>query len=115
MIVREYERNADFDGMRACLIELQEFERRIDPRKPAGNEMATAYISDALSKCAECHGKIFVAVEEGEIAGYATVLARVRSGTLDDGDLELYVDFEKDLAARAGAKGAADGQKRQEA
>lgn len=175
MIVREYERNADFDGMRACLIELQEFERRIDPRKPAGNEIATAYISDALSKCAECHGKIFVADEEGEIAGYATVLARVRSGTLDEGDLEyayladlvvratyrgrgmgreliakaetyargegakwlrvcvlaenqgarrlyhtagyseLYVDFEKDLTARAGVKGAADGQKHQEA
>lgn len=175
MIIRECDRNTDFDGMRACLIELQEFERRIDPRKPAGDEIATAYISDALSQCAECHGRIFVADEEGEIAGYATVLARVRSGTLDDGDLEyayladlvvraayrgrgmgrdliakaetyargegakwlrvcvlaenqgarrlyhtsgfseLYVDFEKDLTARAGVQGAADGQKHQEA
>jgi GNAT superfamily N-acetyltransferase len=175
MIVREFDRNADFDGMRACLIELQEFERRIDPRKPTEDEIATAYISDALSKCAECHGKIFVADEEDEIAGYATVLARVHSGTLDDGDLEyayladlvvratyrglgmgreliakaetyargegakwlrvcvlaenqgarrlyhasgnseLYVDFEKDLTARAGVQGAADGQKHQEA
>ena len=31
MIVREYDRDADFDGMRACLIERQDFERRIDP------------------------------------------------------------------------------------
>jgi len=44
MIVREFDRDADFDGMRACLIELQDFERRIDPRKPAGDETAVAHI-----------------------------------------------------------------------
>jgi hypothetical protein len=47
--------------MRACLIELQDFERRIDPRKPAGDQIAVAYISDALSQCADHHGRIFVA------------------------------------------------------
>ena len=88
MIVREYDRNADFEGIRACLIELQDFERRIDRRMPAGDEIANAYISEALSKCAECHGRIFVADQKGEIAGYAMVLAKVRSGALDDGDLE---------------------------
>ena len=88
MIVREYDRDADFEGIRACLIELQDFERRIDRRMPAGDEIANAYISEALSKCAECHGRIFVADQNGEIAGYATVLAKVRSGALDDGDLE---------------------------
>ena len=61
MIVREYHRDADFEGIRACLIELQEFERRIDRRMPAGDEIANAYISEALAKCAECHGRIFVA------------------------------------------------------
>ena len=75
MVIREYDRDADFEGIRACLIELQDFERRIDHRKPAGDEIANACISDALSKCAECHGRIFVADEKGEIAGYATVLA----------------------------------------
>jgi len=40
VIVREFDRDADFDGMRACLIELQDFERRIDPRKLAGDENA---------------------------------------------------------------------------
>ena len=44
MIVREFDRDADFDGMRACLIKLQDFERRIDPRKPAGDETAVAHI-----------------------------------------------------------------------
>src|SRR5687768_12324010 len=36
MIVREYDHDADFEGLRACLIELQNFERRIDPRMSAG-------------------------------------------------------------------------------
>ena len=44
MIVREFDQDADFGGMRACLIELQDFERRIDPRKPAGDETAVAHI-----------------------------------------------------------------------
>jgi GNAT superfamily N-acetyltransferase len=108
MIVREYAHDADFDGMRACLIELQEFERRIDPRKPAGDEIATAYISDALSQCAECHGRIFVADEKGEIAGYATVLAKVRSGSLDDGNLEYA--YLADLVVRAAYRGRGIGR-----
>jgi len=44
MIVREFDRDADFGGMRDCLIEFQDFERRIDPRKPAGDEIAVAHI-----------------------------------------------------------------------
>jgi len=99
MIVREFDRDADFDGMRACLIELQDFERRIDPRKPAGEQIAVAYISDALSQCADYHGRIFVAEEKGEIAGYATVLAKMRSGSLDDGNLEYA--YLADLVVRA--------------
>jgi len=35
VIVREFDRDADFDGMRAGLI---------DPRKPAGDEIAVAHI-----------------------------------------------------------------------
>ena len=108
MIIREYDQDADFDGMRACLIELQGFERRIDPRKPAGDEIATAYFSDALSQCAECHGRIFVAEEQGEIAGYATVLAKVRSGSLDDGNLEYA--YLADLVVRAAYRGRGIGR-----
>ena len=108
MIVREYDRDADFEGIRACLIELQDFERRIDRRMPAGDEIANAYILEALSKCAECHGRIFVADQEGEIAGYATVLAKVRSGGLDDGDLEYA--YLADLVVRAAYRGRGIGR-----
>lgn len=108
MIVREYVPDADFDGIRACLIELQNFERRIDRRRPAGDEIANAYISDALTDCADCHGRIFVAEEKGEIAGYATVLAKVHSGSLDDGDLEYA--YLADLVVRAGYRGRGIGR-----
>ena len=108
MIVREYVHHADFDGIRACLIELQDFERRIDPRKPAGDQIAVAYISDALSQCAEYHGRIFVAEEKGEIAGYATVLAKMRSGSLDDGNLEYA--YLADLVVRAAYRGRGIGR-----
>jgi len=40
MIVREFDRDADSDGIHAFLIELQDFERRIDPRTLAGDENA---------------------------------------------------------------------------
>ncbi len=99
MVVREFNREADFDGLRACLVELQDFERQIDRRKPTGDEIANACVSDALLKCAECHGRIFVADETGSIAGYATVLAKVRSDSLDDGDLEYA--YLADLVVRA--------------
>ncbi len=108
MFIREYDRYADFDGIRACLIELQEFERRIDCRKPSGEEIANAYISDALAKCAECHGRIFVADEEGNVAGYATILAKVRSDSLDDGDLEYA--YLADLVVRAAYRGRGIGR-----
>jgi len=108
MIVREYDRDADFDGLRACLIELQDFERGIDPRKPAGEEIAIAYVLDALSQCADCRGRIFVADEKGEIAGYATVLAKARSGALDDGNLEFA--YLADLVVRAAYRGRGIGR-----
>ena len=108
MIVREYDPDTDFEGIRACLIELQDFERRIDRRKPSGDEIADACISEALSKCAECHGRIFVADQKGEIAGYATVLAKVRSGALDEGDVEYA--YLADLIVRAAYRGRGIGR-----
>lgn len=109
MVVREYVSVTDLDGIRACLVELQDFERRIDSRRPAGDEIAKSYISDALTKCAECHGRIFVADEDGEIAGYATVLAKVRSGALDDGDLEYA--YVADLVVRETYRGQGFGSR----
>lgn len=103
MIVREYSGGTDLDGVRVCLIELQDFERGIDPRRPAGNDIADAYLVETLSKCEDCQGAVFVADDEGELAGYVTVLTKVRSGELDDGNLEYA--YVADLVVRKAYRG----------
>jgi GNAT superfamily N-acetyltransferase len=75
-------------GLRECLIELQEFERRMDPRMPPGAAIADAYLTDMFVRCGDCGGRILIAEVDGNVAGYATVLPRVRSEQIEDGDLE---------------------------
>ena len=48
MIIRPLNRQTDMDGLRDCLIELQDFEREIDPRMPPGKEIADDYIFEML-------------------------------------------------------------------
>lgn len=74
--------------MRACVVELQDFERTLDPRMPSGAEIADEYLDDMLQRCRECNGRVLVARVEGKFAGFVTVLAKVRSEDIDDGDLE---------------------------
>ncbi len=88
MHIRPYHRPGDETGIKACIIELQDFEREFDPRMPSGAEIADEYISDFSRRCNEFDGQIFVADASGKIAGYVMVLASVRSGDIDDGNLE---------------------------
>ncbi len=88
MNVRQFERDSDLAGVRACLIELQDFERNLDPRMPAGEQIADEYIAEMLARCDRCDGQIFVVSNGEEICGYLTVLARVRTGDVEDGNLE---------------------------
>ncbi len=78
----------DLEQIRCCVVELQDYERRIDPRMPTGESIADAYLEEMLGKCKEHDGQIFMAEINGDIAGYVTILAKVNSGDLDDGDLE---------------------------
>jgi len=55
---------------------------------PPGAEIAGAYMAQMRERCEAYRGRILVADTEGEIAGYVMVWTRVRSGELDDGDLE---------------------------
>ena len=76
------------DGLRECFIELQDFERELDPRMPSGRDIVDEYIPQMLDRCIECDGKVLIAEIAGEFAGFATILTKVTSGELDDGDLE---------------------------
>ncbi len=88
MHIREFDEHKDLNRLRECVIELQDFERRLDLRRPAGADIVGAYIPQMRERCEKCHGRILVAEADGEIAGYVMILTKVRSEDLEDGDVE---------------------------
>lgn len=86
--IRDYDEAVHLAGVRACMIELQDFERALDPRMPAGAEIVDVYVPQMLERCRECGGMVLVAEVDGEVAGYATVMIRVRSDEIEDGEFE---------------------------
>ena len=94
-LIREFNRTTDFDAVRSCVVELQNFERRMDSRIPNGDDIADAYVQDLLDRCEESSGAILVAVANDVVCGYACILAKLNSGALDDGNIEygLIVDL----------------------
>lgn len=77
--VREYEERTDRDDLVRCVVELQDFERNLDPRLPEGHSIADAYTRDLVTKCRQLSGEIFVVEVDGSIAGYVCVWAKVSS------------------------------------
>jgi ribosomal protein S18 acetylase RimI-like enzyme len=93
MAVREYRAGDDFQAIRACLIELQEFERALDPRLPAGATMADAYLDGLFRRCYEFAGALFVVEAHGRVVGFVSVLASCHSDAPDDDARSFaYVD-----------------------
>lgn len=91
------------------MIELQNFERDIDPRMPSGEEIVDEYIVEMLNRCRACDGQVLVADVDGEIAGYVTILNRVQSDDLDDGNIEF--GLVADLVVRKAFRGSGLGKK----
>jgi GNAT superfamily N-acetyltransferase len=91
------------------VIELQDFEHALDPRLPSGSDIVDEYIPQMLERCESCLGRIFVAEVDAEIAGYVTILTKVSSGELEDGDIEY--GLVADLIVRQQFRGAGIGRK----
>jgi GNAT superfamily N-acetyltransferase len=89
MSIRKYSARTDLPRLRQCLIELQNFERNFDPRLPLGEDIVEAYIPDMLQRCKRCGGTVLVADIDGMVAGYVTVMAKVRSEEMGAGDFEF--------------------------
>jgi ribosomal protein S18 acetylase RimI-like enzyme len=89
MRIREFDRGRDFDGVRACFVELQNVERSLDERMPEGSSIADEYLKLLFERCELYRGKLFVAESDGHIAGYVSVWARTRSDEPDDGPTEF--------------------------
>ena len=88
MNILKFDRRAHRQQLRAGVIELQDFEHALDPRLPTGLDIVDEYIPQMLERCKTCQGQVLMAEVDGNIAGYATVLAKVSSGELEDGDME---------------------------
>lgn len=87
-LILGFKKERHWDGLQECLVELQDFERRIDPRMPPGATIVEPYLAEMFKRCKECGGRILVAEVDGNVAGYATILPKVRSEQLEDGDVE---------------------------
>lgn len=82
-VIRAYQPQ-DEVACRACVVELQDAERQIDPRLRPGDSMADAYLAQMHNYCRDHGGAIFLAEEAGEVVGLVMVLARVPFEHLDE-------------------------------
>lgn len=75
---------SDLPALERCVIEMQDFERAIDPRLRPGAAMAAAYTAELRERSVRRDGVILVAEIEGAVAGFVAVQARVPYEGLDD-------------------------------
>jgi ribosomal protein S18 acetylase RimI-like enzyme len=75
--VRPY-RDMDEAAVIGLARELQSFEEAIFDRIKPASSIGVWYIDYLKSQCAESEGEILVAVCEGSVAGYATILRKVK-------------------------------------
>ena len=88
MIIRQFNQETDLAGLKACVISVQDYESNLDPRMPQGSDIVDEYIPEMFEACEHSDGKILVADVDGDVAGYVLILNRVKSESIDDGDLE---------------------------
>ena len=88
ILIRDFDEKAHLAGVRACLIELQDFERSLDHRLPSGAAIVDDFIPQMLNRCKKCNGRVLVGELDEKVVGFATILAKVKSEELVDGDIE---------------------------
>jgi len=106
--IRTYDPERDQEAVRDCMIQLQDFERGLDPRMPAGSEIVDAYLARMFDRCREFDGTVLVAEHEGLVLGVVTIWARYCSSEPDD-DPAPHA-FISDLVVCAGHRGLGTGR-----
>lgn len=76
----------DGEEVTGCIVELQNYERAIDPRVLAGDAVATWYLDHLLTTCAEQDGTLFVAEDGGRVVGFAAVQCQVPNEDADEAE-----------------------------
>jgi hypothetical protein len=86
--IREYRPECDAQGVRECFIELQNFERSLEPELLEGHVIADAYLAAMFARGDESAGKVFVAEVNGAVIGFVSVWAKVRPTEPDEPPIE---------------------------
>jgi len=94
VVTRPY-RQDDLAAVRRCVVELQEFERTLDPRLRPGESMADGHWSTIVTRCGEANGRVLVAEQGSAVVGFVAVLAAQRFTELDEppGTYALVTDL----------------------
>jgi len=102
--IRDYDPSRDSHVLRACFVDLQDFERRLDLRIPPGEQIADSYLDLMFQRCREFEGVVLVADVDRVMVGFVTILTRYCSSEPDD-DPRAH-GFVTDLVVLAAHRGA---------
>lgn len=84
MELRAYDPDRDATALRQLEVELQNFERTVEPALPPGEAMADAYIAHLFECCAKWRGRMFVAEVDGAVVGFLCVYGHCPQEELDE-------------------------------
>jgi len=103
MTIRQLDWQADYPGMRICVVALQQAERAMDHRMPRGEDIVDQYLTALKQDCQRYSGRILVVEVDQEIVGYVCLHCRYRSGSPYDGPDEY--GYISDLVIRTPWRG----------
>lgn len=86
-----------------CFIELQDFERRIEPRRVEGKVVVERYLQFMFDKCVQTEGAVFVLEDDNKVVGFVSVWAKLKvNGLINE---EAEVAYVSDLIVIAAYRG----------
>jgi ribosomal protein S18 acetylase RimI-like enzyme len=106
--IRPYDPAADAAALRACFVELQDWEHGIDRSLPEGEGIADEYLAEMLSECVASAGQVLVAEAAGCVVGFICVLAQVMPSKDEAQEPYAYIS---DMVVRAGHRGRGIGRR----
>jgi ribosomal protein S18 acetylase RimI-like enzyme len=105
--VRPYDPACDGAAVVACMVELQDYERSLEPALPAGVAVADAYLAHLRAKCRAHGGEVLVAEVDGIVVGFVGILTKVAGSAPDDPAEHAYIS---DLVVRETFRGQGIGR-----
>ena len=106
--IRLYDPANDAAALRACFIELQDWEHAIEPSIPEGEAVVDAYLAEMLAECGASAGCVFLAESAGTVVGFVSVLAQVMPSKDEAQEPHAYIS---DMVVRSSHRGQGVGRR----